>query len=792
MVDADGAFSYVANSYADKAEITGALERYTLDNFLGGIPLYDSGSNVLYNSRLQGLATKYIPNFGYGVGYATISSDLEGEKIASYKRYLHQYLTEDPQTFNYLNSQDSVTPDLYAPATLTYWDTHFNADKTGYNWEPVLAKTNRPVAINAGENGLATSWRVKVHYAEDGFVYNTNSSNAAVKVFKGTKIALADYLTPFKLMLMNGWARSTDMADSSTGFTGVAQFNNLAAADKTEANFARYVTGIKLNETEGSIDFTFNSPKSEFMAMYSLSSTLFSPIPQAFVDAIGVANYGIYNDVGAGGSGLTAVDSILSVGAYMPEVIEAGAKIVYSKNTTSAVASLYSIAGLHYGIYTAAKTDSLYLWNLYVTGKGLDVARVPSAKLTEAQSRPDLHLTVGDTVWKFQVNSCDEAMYEKLFGEKGTISPHAKKDYWTLKPIMSNKNFLNGLYFATNRTELSGKLGHNPATGFLSDSYMADPEKSIAYRDSDAGKAVLAERSPETNGYDVSAAQAYFRAAIEQEKAKDYFKNGSYSADNPYKAVLDVEYQDEASITEEGSLIKNYWETTFNTIDPSFQISLDIKAPASWSDVYYKFGMTGNYDFIFGSISGNTLDPVSFMNTVCSDNSSGFTLSWGTDTNVNTQDIVFDGKYWSFDALQAAGSTGVVVQDGVKVNLYWVNEDMAAELDVEVASLSGNGGDITGILEYLVVDGASVAIPTVKWYNPATRAETVITDKCTITDDGKGKISIKTTVGALADWTEEGKDYRLGYLELFVVSTVAGVPSAEVEVDIPVVFIAAA
>ena len=75
--------------------------------------------------------------------------------------------------------------------------------------------------------------------------------------------------------------------------------------------------------------------------------------------------------------------------------------------------------------------------------------------------------------------------------------------------------------------------------------------------------------------------------------------------------------------------------------------------------------MAGKFDIGFGSISGNSYDPLNFMEVLKSDNSSGYTLNWGCDTNVcDGSSIIYDGKSWSFDALWTAADQGAYVVDG--------------------------------------------------------------------------------------------------------------------------------
>ena len=104
--------------------------------------------------------------------------------------------------------------------------------------------------------------------------------------------------------------------------------------------------------------------------------------------------------------------------------------------------------------------------------------------------------------------------------------------------------------------------------------------------------------------------------------------------------------------------------------------------------------MKGQFDIGFGSISGNTYDPLNFLEVLKSDNSSGFTLNWGTDTNEVTDKLIYDNKFWSFDALWTAADQGAYVQDGANAPLDFapdcgVTADGFDDIAVEI-----NGDDV--------------------------------------------------------------------------------------------------
>ncbi|HQC35629.1 MAG TPA: hypothetical protein PL035_00920, partial [Bacillota bacterium] len=86
-----------------------------------------------------------------------------------------------------------------------------------------------------------------------------------------------------------------------------------------------------------------------------------------------------------------------------------------------------------------------------------------------------------------------------------------------------------------------------------------------------------------------------------------------------------------------------------------------------WHDVYYKKMMVGQFDLGYGSISGNSLDPIGFFNVLSSDQSisNSFTLNWGVDTNsTDTYPIVYDGVRWSFDSLYNAVNSNAIAAEG--------------------------------------------------------------------------------------------------------------------------------
>ena len=109
------------------------------------------------------------------------------------------------------------------------------------------------------------------------------------------------------------------------------------------------------------------------------------------------------------------------------------------------------------------------------------------------------------------------------------------------------------------------------------------------------------------------------------------------------------------------------------------KVKLEVEnvAVAVWSDVYYKKMMVGQFDIGFGGISGNTLNPLNFMEVLKSDNSSGFTLNWGPNTNNPATLIEHNGKQYTYDALWQAADTGALIaEDGSNANFTFDNNGL--------------------------------------------------------------------------------------------------------------------
>lgn len=694
--------NFVALSYDERAEILAKLEKYAMQNAISGLVLYDNGGYVKYSDRVQfptnpkldsngnevkiGETTQYNYITGYGFGIlseGSLNGKLSGiDANSPYATYYHTYETEDPKTVNYMNDKGSVVGSYVGYVSSGYFGTKMNDTKDGYVWYASTATDDnkvgdefRPMPVKDGvvdttatAKTLTTSYRIYVKTGSE-LTYSTATKNSALAKYNGQEVKLDDYLVPFKELhnQSNALARGAENLTGAAAIKGMAAYHAATVSGFDQAAWDN--VGIKAGtDTTGSyLDFEFVTPCTPFYAMYYLASSLYAPIPAEFLTEIGgIKNWGSFNQ----NNTLSPVDTTLSTSVFVIESWEVDGQFVFGKNTTLNPAvkggeNTYNIDGLHVNILKAAATDKLAAWKEYEAGK-LDSVSIPKDKLQSEKTTKGTQTTAGSSSTKLNVNTCTEEEWETYFGENGTITQTKKDDYWQVEPAMSNEDFVLGLSWAINRNEFATSLGATPSIEYFTNNYLSDPEAGVSYNTTEAHKAAMEEvygkAWADTYGYDLDKAIELFSKAANQ-----WLKDGTYKKGDTIE--IEIAWMYETQIESSGNPIKNYLETAFNNeavCNGDLTLKINNIFTAQWSDVYYNKMMIGQFDIAIGGISGNTLNPLNFMEVLKSDNSSGFTLNWGPDTN-GTADIEYNGKYYTYDALWKAADTGALVTDDGKL-----------------------------------------------------------------------------------------------------------------------------
>lgn len=573
-------------------------------------------------------------------------------------------------------------------------------------------------------------WRI---HLRSGVKYRTGSTLAFTSKYDKTEVKLEDYLTPLKFMLTawNGQYRGAELTDGISGFTGAATYYGKTASNSTGDSSAIWsdedwnkIMGGNIftghDDSGDFIEFNLLENCTQFYAMYYLSSSLYSPLPADFIKFWGGKYLGQSPDassVPAAGRACTPVDTMLSTGPYYIESWDTNL-ILFKKNEdyfytedvfTDALGTttrkVYNLDGIAYN----KVEDSSKLKSEFLAGSLDSYSPKPEDLKTggdfSAESGSNdkmgwrIYETKGSSNFKLNVNASTEKNWLKRFGPNGTNNQvSGYTNTWTklnkdldgktpetaCKPYMSNIHFLNFLSFSINRKEICEARGSTPTQEYFSDNYLIDPETGVSYNSTTAHKAVLADRYNDTYGFNETYAKSELRKAFEEviiplgENKAFSSKSGGSSAgtkNNPWIVPIDMEWMnttDSKDYSDVFKYVKQFFADVSKEYDGNYE--LDIKETSGSSDYQqvYTLMKQGQFDLGFGSISGNSLNPLNFLEVLKSDNSSGFTLNWGPDTSVvgsglysgsdsSKNTIVYDGKTWSFDGLWSAADRGTLL-----------------------------------------------------------------------------------------------------------------------------------
>ena len=721
-----------------------------MENYLTGIALFEQGSYVRYSNRVHIPASKYVTGYGWGIlteGY--LDGNLpHGD--ANHPGYLHTASSSDPLTINAWDATGSQVSDLNGYITSSYWGTRLKGTDA-YEWYPVLAKDkvngkafDRPLPIEKDGEGnwqlmkdgdytsqsTLKAWRVYVKTGDDDENLRYRTVSGIRSAYNNRKIQLKDYEFAFQMLLteQSKVTRGTELAtDTSYGFKGGNAFfrrtKNMTNEDEIDKLWndmkASGELGIRSGtDANGSyLDFEFLSPVNQFYAMYYLSSSLYSPIPRQFLKDLGGTYMQGAQLYGTFSNNTQITDNCLCVGPFYLEYWAKNQEILFARNNDWFEVGLtrYRIPGVKINIYSEATQRDDALFDLFNAGQ-LDYTNIPQSKMKELKETDKKN--IGESTFKLNVNSCTQERWNELFGDNGSIIPGKDNDY-KVKPWMSNKNFLDGIYWSINREAFANARGVTPSFNYFADAYMSDGENGISYNSTDAHKNAVANfhdviNGKDNYGYNYDKAVLYFKNAVKELMASGDIVEGQ-------EITIDIEWMYQSDTREYGDEIAGYITKAFNdssVSNGSVKLKINQAAVAQWDQVYNDYLMVGKYDLAFGAISGNSLNPLNFMEVLKSDNSSGFTLNWGADTGKvdELNPIIYNGKAWSYDALWEAGDHGSVVKGGRSVDPVdhgYMSAQAGASNDLYNG---GTGATLEIPFEFVDVDGAELSIDYVRLY----------------------------------------------------------------------------
>ena len=307
--------------------------------------------------------------------------------------------------------------------------------------------------------------------------------------------------------------------------------------------------------------------------------------------------------------------------------------------------------------------------------------------------------------------------------------------------------------YSIDRLTFASARGSIPSVDYLASNYMSDPENGLSYSVTEAHKNAVAQLLDDTDGYGYSLelARDYFRLALTELEAEGKYQPGT--KENPTKIEIEFAWMYPTHEENYHNEIKNFIEKAFN--DDSvcggvYQLECVFWVGNEWSDVYYNKMMVGQFDFGFGSISGNSLDPIGFVSVLSSDQdiSGSFTLNWGVDTNsTDVYPIVYDGMKWSFDALyNAVNGTAVVAGGQNKAAVAFEYHEIEKNED---GSYTGSF-DVTLALPDITTFGLDgvVCCDYERYYNGDKTYEEADLEEVELEETGKGTYKVTFKVPA--------------------------------------------
>lgn len=702
-------------SAEDKAEILGQVEAYGLKHHLLGIPLYGDGGATLINTRISLPITEYVANYGFGtLREGKITSGLSGETVEEYKEYLHEGLSSsNSKGLNPFDSNNNLSSSLLSYMTGELYGQRLVKDGNGgykaeFEYYDSMADGD-PVPVDWNEETkTANTWRIKVKTNEN-MVYHTLSTKSvdgtALSSFEGKKITAQDFVDGFRVLL-NGNIGNNYASQYFDYFVGASTYYKAKTKVFTDADDEAWAkVGIKaIDDTTIELKYKTSMTKA---SVWTYSSV--SPVNRDFFKLVTQWSGNSYDGKAYGKdstkTGLTAADAILSSGPYTIKTYSSGTgsdnEIVYVRNDNyidrvlenDSKYEVYAIKGMVYRINEAWGGDNgtTLMYQEYLANK-LDTASIPQENLDEWRgSKPGKYITGNSSIAAIQVNGTDQTRWNELFGENGTVWENqsnytydeAAAKSWTVKPIMSNSDFLDGVYLSIDRATLADSILQNPSSNWLAEAYVMDMDTKLSYDSTEAHKKAISDWAPDTYGYNLDAAQTKFKSAMEQLTAAGSYTPGT--KEKPTEIHLSLQLMKDTQKARWADKVIGYIQNAFNeaNLNSGYKLVIDYASiPADPLDVY-AVQARGLFDFMYGGITGGTADAFGMTGCALDSYDYGLALSFGVDTNIDDgSSIVYKGKSYSMKAIFHAieAREPVVIKDGAFVD-YASNYDDSDDSD---------------------------------------------------------------------------------------------------------------
>ncbi|MGI6787508.1 MAG: ABC transporter substrate-binding protein [Acholeplasmataceae bacterium] len=664
---ANGWYDYKFATADVKHTFFAAAEKWLLENGYAGIPMAAQSGLTIQHDRIVLPVEDYIPSFGWGTSYATLTKDdaevaaenggqldlLQTPAVEGKYTY-RTWMQLEPDTLNYYQGQSSTESDYGSYINGALYEMALNETATGWVFVPSLA-SGEPVPVN-GEviNGKMTAkiWEIPLR---DNLEWAYNAATDTSAFPEGhEKLDAHDFVYSYRLALDNEWFRATQgggdfisskVKGAEAYAAGVAEGKSKAELDALWAGF-----GITASEDGLTLRVEFTEPYSAFNIKYSFGMP---PVSQAVYES----NPELYG---------TSPEFIGVSGKFTISYWEDGVGSRYEKNMKHPRASATQWTGESVKILPGSSAID-QAFEAFEQGL-LESAGIPNSRVKEFAEDPRVLRTPGATVWSLNINMVGSVQAQQAQWPGSTYVP---------EPILANKDFRLALYFSMNRDDMvQYDVKTYPTSMKISQAYYVDPESGVPYRSTPQGMAVGENLAYSTNGYDPEAAQELFKRAVAAEIAAGNYQKGT--ADNYTEIELEVLTFDGASAAISDNWIafaKDHFE---QLVDDTNFVKVVVKPVPTPGSKIYDLIEVGEYELALSVISGSTLDASSFLEVFITDNRSGFLLNWGYDSSVPEIEVrwreVEGGEerleLFSFDAIVELLNGKVYLKDGHKISEY--------------------------------------------------------------------------------------------------------------------------
>ena len=668
---ATGVYDFTTLPVEAYQTIVASMEIYMLENMIGGVPLYTSGSFVMFSDRIRIDHPDYNVVMGFGEDTARIIvNDWHATMLDGTSGNMEDYTWRlpydiDPETFNPYLLDTELSLEQYELLYGRLYRFDYGDADHSYQLVPDMA-ASEPIPVDPSTvDGTveSTKWLIPIEPDQVWSFYpDTDKTSFGQEYWE---LTAEDWVYTWEIALQNEWLRAVSTGGDfiSMGIVNAAEF-----VDGTVTNFG----DVGIDVTDEMIELEFDTPKRAFDVMYMLSSIHLSPIQKD------VYEYCVSEGLDYGSS----PDTMAYAGPYVLEEWVVEDHITFSKNPMYWDEGLYQPTGYLYRYMADEDVFQAFLDGL------LDKTDIPTQYIETYRGEPNVFDIPGSAVFSLMINGFGiDANRDQWMEDNPT---KAMSTVFELEPILMYLEMKQAFYYGIDRSELAIEQGvrYIPAHLYFSDNYILSAESGVAIHDGEIANSFLTNYLV-LDVYNEEEALNLFQSAVTKAIEDGYYIAGTAESPTVIELVLSVTAtQHEDTLALYNNLIDQYEALFYDDVN---HVQLDLTLQQIVIANVYDYFRTGGFDLGIGGISPCLLCHQTMFGRFRDDNRDDFTMNFGIDTSTPNILIVYTdmegethSEIWSFNALEEALEGKVYVRDGVKQTTWVDPEDMvAASLDLD-------------------------------------------------------------------------------------------------------------